>query len=141
MPFIELGKDFKDVKETPLAPEAEYDLKCLEVEEPAGKDYIQVTISFENADYRNFNHFLNLPNKEKDAKTDEEKNREPGTTRKNKMLFLKRFLVAFKVPFDNNGFNPKDILGCTTRCGVGQDVNQKGMRNQVLALPPLPEEG
>ncbi|KKL67675.1 hypothetical protein LCGC14_2132590 [marine sediment metagenome] len=141
MPFIDMGKEFGNVKEVPLAPEAEYDLRVTDVEEPPGKSYVQATIEITGTDFKNFNHFVNLPNKEKDDRTDEEKSREPGTTAFNKMIFVKRFLVLFGIPFEKNGFNPKDFLGATARAGLTQSVSQNGMRNNNISLPPLPEEG
>lgn len=141
MGFIEMGKEFGDVKEIPLAPDAEYDLKIVDAEEPAGKSYILWAIDFEGEDYKRFNHFMNLPDKVRDAKTDEDKGRDPGTTSRNKQIYIKRFLEAFSIPYEKNGFDPKDGLGQTARLPVSQSMSQKGMRNQDLVLPEIPGEG
>lgn len=141
MPFIDMGKEFKDAKETPLAPEGEYDLLCKAVDHNTTKHYVQVTIGIEGEDYKDFNHFVNLANPERDAVTDADKGREPGTTTRNKMLFVKRFLEAFSVPYEAKGFDPNDIPGASARLGLTQTVGTTGMRNQNINLPPLAEEG
>ena len=143
MPFIDMGKEFANAKETPMAPEGQYDLICKEVEQNNEKGWIRVQIAFDgNEDYAPFGHFLSLPDKEKDAAKDQEKDREVGTTSKFKMLMIKRFLKAFSVPMDKNGFDPNDIPGSTARLGVSTSVNEKTQqRNQQLNLPQLPEEG
>lgn len=146
MPFIELGQEFGDAKEAELAPEGkEYDLVCHDVDEHQkdGKVSYRVTIRIEDSegDYAPFSHFLPLPNPELDQKNDEEKGHKPGTTSNAKMLMLKRFLHAFRVPYTTTGFDPQDIVGATARLPLKQEVYD-GRRNQRITLPPLPgEEG
>lgn len=150
MPFIDMGDQFGDTKEAELAPEGkEYDLLCKEIEEleKDGKKTIRVMILVEDPeeDYAPFSHFLSLPNPEKDQQNDEAKGHSPGTTGRTKMLMIKRFLHAFRVPFDSRGFDPQDIIGARARLPLTQEVNQqegpyKGRRNQRLVLPSLPSE-
>ena len=121
MPFIEMGKEFKNAKETPLAPEGQYDLIIHALSEDKvtdQKNNLVVDIRFESEDYLPIRHWIALPIKEKDKRNDEEKGHDPGTTAKTKMLMAKRFCYLFNIPYTDLGFNTDDFLGATTRAGV-----------------------
>lgn len=146
MPFIQIGEEFGEVKEAPLAPEAEYDLLCHEVEHDTekGKNNLVVTIRFEGEDYQPFRHWIALPNPQRDVQNDQEKGHKPGTTAKTKMLMAKRFLHLFNVPYTDKGFDPNDIKGARARAPVtqGSFTSQDGSEVPVnrLNLPRLPDE-
>lgn len=146
MPFIDMGDEFADTKEPELAPEDTYDLRCEDVDHitEGGKNNIRVRIRIEGGDFQPIFHYLALPQPDKDKKRDAEKGEELGTTSKWKMLMTKRFLHAFGVPYEANGFDPNDIMGASARLGVTQDsfTREDGsvMRNNKIQLPPLPHE-
>lgn len=148
MPFIELGDEFGETREAVLAPAGkQYDLLCKDVEEyekevdGGVKKSLRVLIMIEDPenDFAPFSHFLALPNPTLDQRNDEEKSNPPGTTSKNKMLMIKRFLHAFRVPMTGNGFNPQDIPGARARLALTQDTWNDQL-NQRIKLPPLPGE-
>ncbi len=158
MSFIDMGNEFSDVKEAVLAPEGEYDLKIqqvehvrvdangntTEVDELAVKNNLRVMVVFEGGDnFAPFTHFISLPSPNDDTK-DIENGKEPGSTRRFKMLQIKRFLFAFDIPVDGNGFNPIDFQGQRAKLGVSQRSykdNATGEERiaQQLKLPRLPE--
>lgn len=70
-------------------------------------------------------HYLNIPNKKDDAKAS-----------KFMMLLNKRFLVAFGVPFEGNGFNPEDIPGSTAELLLTED-EYKGVIRNSIKLPQI----
>ncbi len=147
MPFIEMGEEFAKAKETPLAPEGQYDIKvhALAEEKVAGlKNNLLVDIRFETEDYMQFRHWIALPIPEKDARNDQEKGNDPGTTARTKMLFAKRFCYLFNIPYTDTGFNTDDFLGARTRSGVTQGTFTAKDGSEVtvnrLILPRLPDE-
>ena len=147
MPFIELGEEFANAKETPLAPEGQYDLKIYALSEdkvPGLKNNLVIDIRFENEGYLQFRHWVALPIPEKDARNDQEKGHDPGTTAKTKMLMAKRFCYLFSIPYTDTGFNTDDFLGSSVRGGVTQRsfTGKDGSEITVngLILPKLPEE-
>ena len=146
MPFIDMGEEFANAKETPLAPESEQDLKIAKLAHDTdnGKNNLVIDIDIEGGEYRGFRTWVGLPNPAADRKRDEEKGRKPGETSKMKMLMAKRFCYLFNIPYDNNGFNTDDFLGATTRhLVVQQEIDgQSGKRlvNALGNLPMLPEE-
>ena len=146
MPFIELGKEFADAKETPLAPEGQYDVLIHALSEdkvPGLKNNLVIDIRFETENYMPFRHWIALPIPEKDAKNDQEKGHNPGTTAKSKMLFAKRFCYLFNIPYTDSGFNTDDFMGAKTRSGVSQgSFTKDGAEIPVnrLILPRLPDE-
>jgi hypothetical protein len=140
MTFIDLGKEYADAKEPEIAPEGPYDLRCkgVEHETDGNKNNIRVQIEIEGAeDYAPIFHYMGLPKDDDDAR-DQEKGQKVGTTRNTKLLMLKRFMYAFKVPMDGTKFNPNDIPGSTARLNLKQD-EWEGRRSNKLVLPPVPE--
>lgn len=143
MGFIELGEEFGETKEIPLAPEGQYDLICGEPEHNTdmGKNTIMVPIRFEDEDYANFRHYLALPQAERDKKNDEAKGHKPGTTSKTKLLMTKRFCQAFNIPMTDSGFDTNDISGASARLGVSQSpADDQGRIFQNLQLPRLEDD-
>lgn len=145
MGFIDLGNELAEVQEAPLAPEGEYDLAVHSVEHDTdnGKNNIIVGIKFLGENFQPFRHYISLP-LPSDAQKDQEKGNPAGTTQKTKLLMLKRFLVAFNIPFEANGFDPMDIQGATARVKVGQRSYNDAQTNeprlaQTLRLPNLPQ--
>ena len=145
-PFIEMGEEFANAKETPLAPEGQYDLKVHALSEekvPGLKNNLVVDIRFEE-DYLPIRHWIALPIPEKDARNDQEKGYDPGTTAKTKMLMAKRFCYLFDIPYTDLGFNTDDFLGATVRGGVTQSSYTRNdgseATNNKILLPRLPDE-
>ncbi len=139
MSFIELD-GFGDVKEGKVHPEGPADLRITKVEEDTskkGRAMIVCTIAFEDGDedYIPVREYLSLP-----REGDEE------DTRKALMRNIKRFLAAFGVPFERNGFNIADLPGCTARLMVRQeepeDESQKaaGVMYNRVNYPKLKDE-
>lgn len=111
MPFIELGQEFADASEAEYVPEGKYDVKCgnIELTNEGGKHYIRVLVNHVSpvdgvANPSTIFHYVSLPNGED--------TQEKATT---KMLFTKRFLHAFGIPYitsgDAVGFDTDDIEG------------------------------
>ncbi len=147
MPFLDLGEEFANAKETPLAPEGQYDLKIHALSEdkvPGLKNNLVIDIRFDGEDYMQFRHWVALPIPEKDARNDQEKGHDPGTTAKTKMLMAKRFCYLFGIPYTDTGFNTDDFLGSRVRSGVTQGTFTSKDGSEVtvnrLILPKLPEE-
>lgn len=59
-----------------------------------------------------------------------------------KTLMLRRFLEAFQIPYDANGFNPEDAAGAeaTVLVKLGEP-NEQNMQYNEIVLPKLPNEG
>ena len=147
MPFIDMGEEFAKAKETPLAPEGQYDIKVHALSEekiPGQKNNLVIDMRFETEDYLSIRHWIALPNPGKDARNDQEKGHDPGTTAKTKMLMAKRFCYLFGIPYTDTGFNTDDFLGATARVGVTQSsfTRQDGSEatNNKIILPRLPDE-
>ncbi len=146
-PFIEMGEEFAKAKETPLAPEGQYDIKVHALAEdkvPGLKNNLVIDIRFETEDYLPMRHWIALPIPEKDARNDAEKGHDPGTTAKTKMLMAKRFCYLFRIPYTDQGFNTDDFLGATARVGVTQSsytrADKSEATNNKIILPRLPDE-
>lgn len=140
MPFIEQA--ISDAKEAVAVPEAEYDLRIINAETQLSKkaaekgatedNMVHVLIAIDSPEYPNaapIHHYLMLV-------TDPEE--------KNNALYLigqKRFLVAFGIPYERNGFDIDDFPNATARCLVTLDENQQGEPVNQLKLPRIKEEG
>lgn len=148
MSFIQMSDDWGAVKEATVAPEGKYDVRVRDVQEhlsQAGGRSIRLTIEFAgNADYATFFHYLPIVDAERDARNDADKGREPGTTRKNKMLMVKRTLHLFGVKWTDKGYDPSRLLAKTARVDVNVDAPDENapdgarVRNS-LRLPSLPD--
>lgn len=103
---VPLGDDIKD---SPPAPEGEYDLKVLKVDSRRNKDdtrdMIVVTLQIESdEDYALLSEYLSIPHDEDDAKSS-----------KLMSLRIKKFLTAFGIEFSDDGFDPEDLEGAEAR--------------------------
>lgn len=138
-----LNVNFDDATEPTIAPAGTYDLQITQVDvketgpnsKVPGTPMYRISIGFvDNPDYLNLSHFAVLPSEEDDAKAIN-----------NKVLGLKRLLVAFKVPFQSGELDLEslamDMVGATARCEVGQtEPNADGAVYNNLKLPRIPEE-
>lgn len=143
MTFIPVN--FEEAQEANAAPVGRYDLQITgaEVKQTGpnsanpGRDMLQFVIGFTDPDVNSFpmRHYVSLPHPDD----------EPSKAR-NKALMLKRFLVAFDVPFESNGIDLEAIcfeaIGKTAnQIEVTQDTGQDGTTvYNRLVLPRLPRE-
>lgn len=102
MSFIQLN--LTDTQEAKIAPKGRYKLRIVGVEERSKDNEVSgrtVQIEFvEYPDYQNIRHILSFPlRNDEDSKT------------KTKMRMLRRFLEAFRIPYDANGFQDEDFYG------------------------------
>ena len=148
MPFIDAGDDWKDTKEQILAQAGPYDLDIADADlyqsEKSGNKSIRVRINFTGKpDLAPIMHYLPLVNKAKDLENDKEKGNEPGTTSTTKMRMTKRFLYAFKIKWNDKGFDTNTFKGKRARLEVGIQTQEldggEVRRSNVLKLPQLPE--
>jgi hypothetical protein len=136
--MISMGQSFSAVQEKRPVPGGTYNLTIENAEEhvskESGKPSIKVTIGIEgHDDAPKVLHYASLP-----AEGDEP---EKIT---NKMLMLKRFLVAFSIPYEDTGFNIEDFFGAKasaplTLTDPSEDPN--GNIYNRLNLPRLADEG
>jgi hypothetical protein len=134
--------NFDDIQEASAAPEGKYDLQIVQAEVKQtgpnsanpGRDQLVFTVAFldQSLNALNIRHFVSLPHPDD----------EPEKAR-NKALMLKRFLVAFDIPFESNGIDLEKItfeaLGKEARgVLVTQEPGQDGvtMYNRIN-LPRL----
>lgn len=132
--------NFDDVVEPKAAPTGNYLVQVVkcdvtetgEKSKNPGAPMFKVTLGFpEDADVPNFNHYIVLPS---------------GTdTDKQKTLGLKRFLVAFNIPFSNGALNIEglamDMVGATANIGVLLgEPNEQGNVYNSLQVPRIPGE-
>lgn len=132
MAFIK--QDLGDVRESQPVPEGEYDLRIIKadrVESKKGNMMTKVLIRIDDPDYPNaspISHFL--VDITKDTPEDQAQMRK---------LDQKRFLVAFDVPHDDNGYDSDDLPGAEARMLLTRDENDDGMVFNRLRLPRLQE--
>ncbi len=143
MTFIPVN--FDEAVEATAAPVGRYDLQIVAAEvKPTGaasanpgRDQLVFQVGFMDTELNapNIRHYVSLPHPDDDA-----------TKARNKALMLKRFLVAFDVPFESNGIDTESIcfetIGHTaSNVEVGQDIGQDGtsVYNRIN-LPRLPRE-
>lgn len=134
MSFIEIA--IQDAQEEVSVPEAVYDLRVtdatLKDNAETKRQSVMCMIEIENPPEDTPNvatvfHFMNLPNKNDDAKST-----------KFMMLQIRRFLVAFDVPHEGNGFSPEDIPGSTAEMLLCEEEYEGDMKNS-LRLPRIEE--
>lgn len=143
MTFINVN--FDDAVEANAVPEGRYDLQIVQAEVKQtgpnstnpGRDQLVFSIGFQDTELNapNIRHFVSLPHPDD----------EPDKARF-KALNLKRFLVAFEVPFESNGIDLEAItfeaLGKTaSNVHVTQEAGQDGtsVYNRIN-LPKLPRQ-
>lgn len=144
MSFIDLGEEYNDVKESKPLPEGLFHLRVQDVNHvnEGGKNYLKLLLVPEDnmEDELGYPpapvmHILALP-----QITDDEKDvaggREPGTTRRFKLLSIKRFNTHFETPMDGDTFAPTDLHGLVARCKVTHE-DYEGRPQARLQLPSL----
>lgn len=141
MTFIPVN--FDEAVEASAVPAGRYDLQIVaaEVKQTGpnsanpGRDMLVFSVGFEDNSLNapNIRHFVSLPHPD-----------DEGTKGQTKALMLKRFLVAFDVPFESNGIDTDSIcfeaIGHTaSNVEVVQDIGQDGtsVYNRIN-LPRLP---
>jgi hypothetical protein len=141
MTFIPVN--FEEVVEPKAAAAGSYDLqitackvtKTGEKSKRPGSPQYEVTIGFEGEpNVPNLRQYISLPHEED----------EPNSANF-KALLLKRFLVAFKVPFQANGFDIEglamEMVGATARLEVALDQpDANGNVYNRLVVPRIPGE-
>jgi len=120
------------VEPKPVPGGTKYDLVVSDQEphhnDKSGKDSIKVTIGIVgHEDAPSIRQFLSLPHP-----TDGD------ASRNFKLLMIKRFLSAFNIPFEDNGFNPEDLVGAKGLVELGLETSDDGKYTQnTLVLPKL----
>jgi hypothetical protein len=109
MPLIDLPDLDQNFESEPV-PEGQYDVRVAKfeaTESKAGKPMYKVMLIVEDQEFPNaapVNFFLSIP-----TKNDEER------AKTFKMQQMKRFLTAFSIPYEANGFSDEDVEGATAR--------------------------
>ena len=136
--FIELDpENFAEAHEDALAPEGRYDVEVFRAEyseKENGRRSLALSIRFTDPDdqakYGMFTHFLNLPTPKplegQSAEKHRNMNRLCGRD-------VKRFVVQFGVPYDENGLNTADCVGCQAEAKVIVDGDYNSL--QLDRLP------
>lgn len=106
MTFInaDLGQDY----EQEAVPEARYDLRITDAKDgksKKGADQTMVMITVEDQEYPNAGTIFHYLTQVQEGDSAE--------TVRMKMMMLTRFLVAFGVKYEKDGFNSEDLPGCT----------------------------
>ncbi len=144
MSFIDLGKEYETVQESKPMPEGLCFLRVQDVEHVEKKNYLKVLLVADDAEAlaeelgyppAPVMHILSLPAADDDEK-DVAAGREAGTTRRFKILNIKRFNTHFNIPMDGTSFAPEDIHGKVARTAVRHEDYQ-GRPQARLALPNL----
>lgn len=100
MSFIDMDLGGNVAEPKPVAA-GRYPLVITEATYNGDKNYVKVSIAVDGrTDVPNFNHFISLPKKDDEPSKAEFKR-----------LMMKRFLVQFNIPFDDNGFELTDFHG------------------------------
>lgn len=125
-----------DVKENKAVPAGRYRLiiASYELGESREKKTPQYkwTLNIEGHDEAMpVNHFTGLPSGKDEPKTAQFK-----------ALLMKRFLVLFKIPHTDEGFNPDDAIGCSADAELQLgEPNAAGDVYNQLVVPKLKTEG
>lgn len=122
-----------DVQEADIAPEGEYTLRIVKAEakeSKIGNPMIETMITIEGGEnYAPINHYLNLPyegNQWNDLFS----------------LSNKRFLVAFGIAFNDDGFDVEDFAGSVGTMKVVQEQGEgeyADRTNNAIKPPSLPK--
>ena len=148
MSFIDLGSEYQDVQESKPLPEGLHFLRVQDVAhvDKEDKNYLKLILVVEDIESIEAElgyppapimHILNLPQPGDDEK-DVENGRDAGSTRKFKLLGLKRFNELFETPMDGSSFAFEDLHGLTARVAVKHEDYQ-GRPQCRLHLPNLTE--
>jgi hypothetical protein len=129
MPRLEVN--LTDVHEPQPVPPGRYQLTIAEATYREEKPDIRISIGIdEHMDSPNVSHFISLPKAEDD---------EGKAAFKARML--KRFLVAFNIPHDGDGFEVEDFPGATAELELRlSDPDENGNVYNRLVLPRLTDE-
>ncbi len=141
MTFIPVN--FDEAVEAQPAPAGRYELQILKAQltesgpnsKNPGSPQFRVTLGFANGgNYPNITQFISLPTA----------NDEPDKANY-KALMLKRFLVAFNVPFDSNGIDSErvsmDMIGAVASLEVSlSDPDDNGNVYNRIQVPRLRSE-
>lgn len=100
------------VSEPKPVPNGRYRLTIAEAEFKPEKNYVQVSIGIDgHVEAPNLRHWISFP-KEGD---------EAGTIQYKKLM-MKRFLVQFQIPYNEDGFNVEDLPGATAEGNLSVDI-------------------
>jgi hypothetical protein len=133
---MKIPLNLSDIQESRPVPNGRYDLVIASADEEksksSGKDQIKISLGIQGYDKApNVTHFISLPGGDDDSQKSNFK-----------MLMLKRFLHAFRIPFDSDGFDVQDFLGATASCDLTlSEPDDNGNIYNRLQLPRLPSEG
>jgi hypothetical protein len=115
--------DLTKAKEPEVAPEGQYDIRCVKVSQTETKKkepMTVLTLRIEAGDenYAPVQEFITYPN--------------GGQYDDLRTLTLKRILTAFEVPFDDQGFDTDELLGKTVSVLLVQEEGDDGViRNRA----------
>lgn len=122
MPFI--AAPMADAREDELVPEGEYELTIDSYEEKDGKKEgrtnLQIMITIDNPPAETKSpapifHYLSLPHEDDEPKS-----------ASFKLRMMRRFLEAFSIPFEDNGFDSDDLNGAKATLLVTQQEIMRG---------------
>lgn len=146
MPFIKA--DMGDAREDELCPEAEYDLSIITAEtrksKNSGKPMIACMIRIDNPPEdislpAPIFHYITLPVGE-DAAAELGIEPDDKETYQRKLRDMRRFLVAFNIPFSSEGFDDETLIGAQGSAMVAQREGQSGEMEHNLRLPRATDE-
>ena len=138
-----IGVNFDEAVEPQPAPSGRYNLQITACDvaktgpnsKVPGSPQFKVSVGFmDEQNVPNVTHFISLPNGQDEA-----------SSANFKVLLLKRFLVAFNIPFDNNGIDVEkmamDMVGATANMEVKLDEpDDNGNVYNRLVVPRIPSE-
>lgn len=133
--MAKIAINLNDVAESKPVPAGRYGLTIASAEamkSQKGADMLKVSIGIDGHDTApNISHFISFPSGDDDA----------GKANF-KALMCKRFLVAFGIPGDAEGFDTDDFPGSTADLELGlSEPNDTGDVYNRLVLPKLKDEG
>ena len=132
--------NFDEAQEAKPAPSGMYQVQVVKAElgetgpksKVPGSPMFKLQMGFpDNPNTPNFNHYVSIPNENDDA-----------DTARYKTLLLKRFLVAFSIPFEANGFDTDslamEMVGATANIEVELgEPNDNGDVYNSLKVPRI----
>jgi len=132
MPFVKQA--ISKAKESTICPEGLHDLRCVKAElcrnKADNRDMVKIVLVVDDEDdCQPIVHYLNMTDgKEEYAGLH--------------LLGQKRFFVCFNVKFEDDGFDPDDIVEATANVMVRHTPNNDDVERPFtrLDLPPIPDE-